>query len=151
MRRVIPTVLALASILILTAGTASADAVLHSQHIALHPVEDVPLTNGFVENIHANGPRVFAHEVYVLAGALPNTTFTVSIAVYVNDVTCSGTPVVFETAELTTSAGGGGKADVFFTPEGAAFLRHATHGAIWTLSSDGTPVYQTACTTIVLD
>ena len=94
---------------------------------------------------------MFAHEVYVLTGALPNTTFTVSIAVYLNDVTCSTTPLVFPTAELTTSAGGGGKADVFFTPEAAAFLRHATHGAIWTLSANGTPVYQTDCTTIVLD
>jgi hypothetical protein len=135
----------------LMAGTASADAVYHSQQIPLHPVADAPLTRGFVENIHANGPEVFAHEVYVLAGALPNTTFTVSIAVYVDDVTCSSTPVVFQTAELTTSAGGGGKADVFFTPEAAGTLRHGTHGAIWTFSVNGTPVYQTDCSTIVLD
>jgi hypothetical protein len=94
---------------------------------------------------------VFAHEVYVLAGALPNTTFSVSIAVYVDDTSCSTTPVAFQTAELTTSAGGGGKADVFFTPEAAGFLRHATHGAIWTLSVDGARVYRTDCATIVLD
>jgi hypothetical protein len=55
------------------------------------------------------------------------------------------------TAELTTSAGGGGKADVFFTPEAAASLRHAAHGAIWTFSVNGTPVYQTDCSTITLD
>jgi hypothetical protein len=135
----------------LTAGDASADSVYHSQRIPLHPVAGAPLRTGFVENIHANGPKVFAHEVYVLAGGLANTTFTVSIAVYVNDVSCTTTPVVFETAELTTGAGGGGKADVFFTPEAAAFLRHATHGAIWTLSANGAPVYQTDCSTIVLD
>ncbi len=151
MRRSIPVMLVVMGALTLTASTASADAVLHSQHIALHPVADAPLANGFVENIHANGPHVFAHEVYVVARALPNTTFTVTIAVYVNDVTCATSPVAFQTAELTTSAGGGGKADVFFTPEAADFLRHATHGAIWTLSLNGTPVYRTDCTTIVLD
>jgi hypothetical protein len=152
MRRSIPILLVLVAMQVsLTAGMASADAVYHAQQIPLHPVADAPLTKGFVQNIHANGPNVFAHEVYVLAGAVPDTAFTVSIAVYVNDVSCSGTPVVFQTAELTTSAGGGGKADVFFTPEAAASLRNAMHGAIWTFSVDGAPVYQTDCSTIVLD
>ena len=144
--------LGLSVLLVLATGpSAGADAMLHSQHTPLHPVTGAPLANGFVENIHANGPNVFAHEVYVLAGALPNTTFTVSIAVYFQDRTCSSTPITFPTATLTTSAGGGGKADVFFSPEDAAALRNATHGAIWTLSANGHPVYQTACTTIVLD
>jgi hypothetical protein len=134
------------------AASALADAVQHSQHTPLHPVASAPLRNGFVENIHANGPNVFAHEVYVVAGAQPNTTYDVSIAVYFRDPTCSSSsPLVFPTATLTTSAGGGGKADVFFTPEAADALRHATHGAIWTLSVDGAPVYRTACTAIVLD
>jgi hypothetical protein len=138
-------------VLVLAAPPALADQVSHSQHIPLHAVGDAPLRNGFVENIHAEGPMVFAHEVYVLAGALPNTTFTVSIAVYFRDVTCGSTPITFTTATLTTSAGGGGTADVFFSPEDAAALRNAAHGAIWTLSVDDTPVYRTDCTTIVLD
>src|SRR4029453_3553390 len=37
-------------------------------HIALAPVGSAPLTSGFVENIHANGPNVYAHEIYQLNG-----------------------------------------------------------------------------------
>lgn len=150
--RPIAVLLVVAALVTAPAASALADAVQHSQHTPLHPVGSAPLQNGFVENIHANGPNVFAHEVYVLAGAQPNTSYDVSIAVYVTDPTCSSaSPLVFPTATLTTSAGGGGKADVFFTPEAAAGLRNATHGAIWTLSVEGVPVYRTDCTRIVLD
>jgi hypothetical protein len=150
--RLVRVVLGLAlGVLALSPTAAAADATYPSQHIELHPVADAPLITGFVENIHANGPNVFAHEVYVLAGATPNTAYDVSIDVYVQDPSCSSTPITFTTATLTTSAGGSGKAEAFFSPEAAAALRHATHGAVWTLSVDGTPVYQTGCSTIVLD
>ena len=130
---------------------AGADAVSHSAQIPLHAVADAPLRSGFVENIHANGPKVFAHEVYMVNGALPNTTFQVSIAVSLNDPTCTAAPVSFDTATLTTNAAGSAKGQVFFTPEGAAFLRNVSHGAIWTLSTGGVATYRTDCTEIVLD
>jgi hypothetical protein len=149
--RLVPILLVVAALVAVPAASASADAVQHSQHTPLHPVGTAQLRNGFVENIHANGPNVFAHEVYVVVGAQPNTTYDVTIAVYFGDPTCSSSPLVFPTATLTTSAGGGGKAQAFFTPEAADGLRHATHGAIWTLSVNGSPVYRTDCTTIVLD
>ena len=53
---------------------AAGDAVYHSQHIGLHPVGGALLHSGFVENIHPNGPQVYAHEVYVLNGANGNAT-----------------------------------------------------------------------------
>jgi len=109
----------------------------HETQIPLHAIANAPLRSGFVENIYANGPKVFAHEVYVVNGALPNTTFQVSIAVSLNDPTCTAAPVSLGTATLTTNAAGNAKGQVFFTPEGAAFLRHASHGAIWTLSTGG--------------
>ena len=40
------------------AAPAAADEVYHSQHLDLLPVGGAPLQNGFVENIHANGPQV---------------------------------------------------------------------------------------------
>jgi len=130
---------------------AGADAVYPSQHIPLHPVGTAPLTTGFVENIHANGPNVYAHEVYVVVGASPMTSYDVTIAVYVQDPACSTTPLQIVTATLTTDAGGSGRADAFFSPEDADGLRGAWHGAIWSLSVSGAPVYQTDCSTIVLD
>src|SRR5215217_813369 len=51
--------LGLSVLLVLATGpSAGADAMLHSQHTPLHPVTGAPLANGFVENIHANGPNV---------------------------------------------------------------------------------------------
>jgi hypothetical protein len=128
-----------------------ADAVYPSQHIPLHPVSTAPVITGFVENIHANGPKVYAHEVYVVVGASPSTSYDVTIAVYEQDPACSTTPLQIVTAILTTDAAGSGWADVFFSPEDANGLRGASHGAIWSLSVSGSPVYQTDCSTIVLD
>jgi hypothetical protein len=149
--RGIASVVISAGVLFAALTPAGADAVYPSAHIPLHPLGDAPLTSGFVENIHANGPNVFAHELYVVNGALANTGFQVSIAVSVGDTTCSAPPVSFETATLQTNAAGNGFADVVFTPEDADGLRNGTHGAIWTLSVDGTAVYQTDCAPIVLD
>ncbi len=104
-----------------------------------------------MENIHADGPSVFAHELYVVNGATPDTTFQVSIAVSLGDPTCGASPISFETATMQTNGAGNGKAEAVFSPEDAADLRDATHGAIWTLSAGGVPTYQTDCTTIVLD
>jgi hypothetical protein len=152
MRTTVRTLLCLIAMLVAVPATvANADAVNPSQHIALHPVGTAPLRTGFVENIHANGPNVYAHEVYVVAGAAPRTSYDVTISVFVQDPGCSTTPLVLQTATLTTNAAGSGRADVVFSPADADGLRGASHGAIWSLSISGTPVYQTACTTIVLD
>jgi hypothetical protein len=79
------------------------------------------------------------------------TSYDVTIAVYVQDPACSTTPLQIVTATLTTNAGGSGRADVFFSPEDADGLRGASHGAIWSLSVSGAPLYETDCSTIVLD
>ena len=70
-----------AAAVLVVSAPAAADAVYHSEQIPLHAVTEAPLRSGFVENIHADGPNVFAHELYVVNGATPNTTFQVSIAV----------------------------------------------------------------------
>jgi hypothetical protein len=152
MRATMRTLLCLIAIFVaLPVTTANADAVYPSQHIPLHPIGTAPLTTGFVENIHANGPNVYAHEVYVVAGAVPRTSYDVTISLYVQDPACSTTPLTLHTATLTTNASGSGRADVFFSPADADGLRGASHGAIWSLSVSGAPVYQTGCSTIVLD
>ena len=60
---------------------AAGDAVYHSQHVTLIPVAANEVGSGFVENIHANGPNVYAHEQYALKGALPSTDYVVWIHV----------------------------------------------------------------------
>jgi len=144
MRATVRTLLCLIGFLVaLPVTIAGADAVYPSQHIPLHPVGSAPLRTGFVENIHANGPNVYAHEVYVVVGAVPMSSYDVTIAVYMQDLACSTTPLQIHTATLTTDAGGSGRADVFFSPADADGLRGASHGAIWSLSVSGAPMYQT--------
>ena len=131
---------------------ASADGVYHSEHIALTPVGTQPLRTGFVENIHANGPVVFAQERYVLNGASPGTTYQVALNIWVSNLACTGTPnAVLDTASFTTNVAGNGVGHARFSPTDAAPLRGRTLGIIWTLSIGTTVAYHTACTEVTLD
>jgi hypothetical protein len=131
---------------------ASADAVYHSEHIALMPVGSQPLRTGFVENIHVNGPVVFAMERYVLNGALPVTTYDVQLDIWPGDTSCSGAPtLVLPSASFATNGAGNGLGMVRFSPADADGLRGLTLGIIWTLSIGSTLAYQTDCTAVTLD
>ena len=135
-------------------GQASADRVYHSQHIPLAAVEGGSLKSGFVENVHPNGPQVFAHEVYVLNGASPDTAYQVTLLVYADDPSCSTEPVAggIDTAVLTTNGNGNGRADAFLAPEDIpAFLRDGTHGVAWELTANGSVAYRTGCSSVTLD
>lgn len=131
------------------APAALADAVYHSSHIPLTPVGSAPLRGGFVENIHPNGPNVFAHEQYVLNGAQPNTTYTVTI--HVGSTSCSSLLFSLDTATFTTNAAGNASTFHVFTPSDVGSLANSTIHAYWTVSTGGAVVYQTACQTIRLD
>jgi hypothetical protein len=143
----------LAAVIALSGPAARADQVYHSQHIALNPVGDEPLRSGFVENIHANGPTIFAHEIYVLNGAEPAVTYQVTLNIFVGDPTCAGSSsVVIPTAAITTNAAGNGQGDAVFRPSDVpAFLRHSTVGAIWTVSDGSVVEYSTGCQVVTLD
>ena len=52
------------SVAALLPPAAAADSVYHSEHLRLTPVAGAPLRSGFVENIKAEGPRVYAHEIF---------------------------------------------------------------------------------------
>jgi hypothetical protein len=131
---------------------ASADGIYHSEHIALMPAGSQPLRSGFVENIHANGPVVFAQERYVLNGASPLTTYQVALSIWVGDTACTGAPsVVLPTTSFSTNVAGNGVGRARFSPSDADGLHGLTIGIVWTLSSGGTVAYQTACTDVTLD
>jgi hypothetical protein len=151
MRRVLMT-LALAAIAVMAgAVSARADGLYHSQHIALSPLGDAPLRSGFVENIHADGPNVFAHEQYVVNGARPNATFQVVLMAFPGDTTCSTSPITIPTAMLVTNAAGNGNAYHVFTLADAEGLHGLTLGGTWLLKNGNTTEYATPCSTIHLD
>jgi hypothetical protein len=129
---------------------ANGDAVYYSQHIPLAPVAADESGSGFVENIHANGPNVFAHEEYVVRAALPLTTYSVELHVF-SDAACSVSRLVAPTATIATNPAGNGSAYAVFTPADAASIRDMTVHPYWTLSTNGAVAYETACQTIQLD
>jgi hypothetical protein len=135
----------------LLAGPAAADSVYRSGHYDLTAVNGAPLRTGFVENIHANGPTVYAHEQYVLNGAAPNTTYHVVLQAF-PDTTCSGAAAVtIASADVHTNAAGNGVAYHVFVPADVEGFHGATVGGLWTVSAGASPDYQTGCATIVLD
>ncbi len=147
-------IVATAAILALASLTtvALADRVYHSSHVPLEPVAGAPLRSGFVENIHPNGPNVYAVEVYVLNGAEANTEYQVFLNVYAFAPACTGDPAAsLNTATIMTNEAGNGLASIHLTPADAAGLTGATHGVMWTVEQGGVVVYATACETVVLD
>lgn len=137
---------------VLAPSIAIADQVYPSEHIPLTPVGDEPLRSGFVENIHANGPVVFAMERYVVNGASADTTYDVMLRIWIEDTGCTGEPgLVLPSVSFSTNTAGNGVGMVRFSPEDAAGLRDSTLGIVWTLSLGGSVAYTTACEDVTLD
>jgi hypothetical protein len=137
----------------LAAIPARADRVYHSEHLDLAPVGGAPLRSGFVENIKAQGPVVYAHEIFVLNGAGRRATYTVARNFFPFDSDCGGDNGVFasDVATLTTNRSGNARDDVFVRPEEVAGFE-GVHGVKWTVHNDGGAlVYQSACTAVTLD
>jgi hypothetical protein len=130
---------------------ATADRVYHSEHLAFTPVGGAPLQSGFVENIKAEGPTLYAHEIFVLNGAQPNTTYVVTRDFYFLDPECDGSLVFHEdVATLRTNAAGNAQGDAVVEPSDVAGFE-GVHGVTWTVRTGGTVVYRTSCTAVTLD
>lgn len=150
------TILAIAVVPMLLAAlgpaTAMADQIYPSEHIPLMPVGDEPLRSGFVENIHANGPVVFAMERYVLNGASPSTTYDVELDIWIEDTTCATDPdLVLPSVSISTNAAGNAVGRIRFSPSDAEGLRDTTLGIVWAVSAAGSVAYATGCEDVTLD
>jgi len=145
-------VAAVAMVAAALAPLAAADAVYHSEHLDLAAPSGAPLRSGFVENIKAEGPRVYAHEIFVLNGAAPKSSYTFTRHFFFLDPECDGNLVfASDVAELNTNAGGNARGDVFVTPAEAEGLE-GVHGVMWTVQNTlGLVVYRTVCTAVTLD
>ena len=128
------------------AAPAVADRVYHTERLELTGVGGAP-GGGMVVNVHANGPNVYAHEIYVLRHAVPGM-YQVVLTVFPSQ-DCTGTSMPIPTAMIETNATGNGRADVKFTPEDVAPFRGTTVSIIWTATGPST--YVTDCTAVTLD
>lgn len=132
--------------------SAFADATYHSTHIALLPTAGTNGGSGFVENIHADGPNVYAHEQYQLQHAAPQASYQVTLHIHVGDPTCKGAAVDLPSAVLTTNTAGNASGSKVFTPADASGLpKGVPHGIIWTVSAGPGRTYASGCETVVLD
>ncbi len=136
---------ALAAIALATG--AAADAIYHTAQVPLQGVGNAP-GGGMVINIHANGPTVYAHEVYLLEHALPGS-YQVTIHIFPTSQGCTGSVLALPTATLDANDVGNGRADVKFTPADADGLRGLTLSAYWTV--EGPAAYVTQCSVLTLD
>ena len=137
------------------ASAASADAVFHTARYELHALGSAPLASGFVIDIHANGPRVYAQERYHLKGALPSTEYQVTLLAYA-DLKCARFLVSIPQTRMTTNARGNTHGSVTFTPEDVAAFRNpqgiATYGLVWVIGPvDQSAAYTTGCQVVSLD
>jgi hypothetical protein len=141
-----------AAVFAVLAPVASADSVYHTEHLDLAPVGAAPLRSGFVQNIKAEGPRIYAHELFVLNGARPNASYTVTRNFFFLDQKCDGSLVfASDVALLKTNRAGNARADVFVSPEDVAGFE-GVHGVLWTVrDAAGVVAYRTACTAVTLD
>lgn len=136
-------------------SAASADAVFHSARYELHALAGAPLSSGFVIDIHPNGPRVYAQERYHLVGALPATTYQVTLLAYA-DRGCTQLLASIPETTMRTNTHGNTHGSVTFTPEDVAAFRNptgtATYGLDWVIGPVGqSAAYATGCQVVTLD
>lgn len=143
--------LAMGIVALVLAPAAIADAVYGTERLELQRLA-AKSGGGAIVNVHPNGPKVYAHEIYMLKGALAGKTYDVELWFYPSDTDCSGSGAFFGSTPLTTNVAGNGQADRFITPEQIPPpVRGFTHGVKWIVSLDGVPQYETKCTQVTLD
>lgn len=142
----IPAVIAAATVLV---PAATADRAFHTLHAELHSVGGAPLRSGFVNDVHTEGVVNAANEIYHLNGALPNTTYQVTIQFYFADPTCTSAPGAIPTATLTTNGSGNGNAGAGFPAGPPSTL--PTSGIRWEFSTPAGVAYATDCAPLELD
>ena len=97
-----------------------------------------------MENIHPNGPNVYAHEQYVVNGAESNTSYQVVLMIFPLDTTCSSTLIVIPTATIRTNVAGDGVSSHRVSLADIGRLRRSasrascarmTHGRRWIMAN----------------
>lgn len=152
MKKILALTGAAALLTIDVSSTVSADRAYRTERVSLQAIDDGALRSGSVVNLHANGPKVYAQERYLLNGALPNHAFMIVLSVHLFEPDCAGPAAPFFDIPISTNAAGNGQAQAPTVPPEAVEGLAAEHGVNWIVYDDGgTAVHETGCEDVVLD
>jgi hypothetical protein len=141
----------MAAMAVAAATPALADRAYPSQHIPLASVDGEQIDTEFVENIHVNGPQIFALERYVLVGASPTTEYQVTIKIY-GDPGATMSLGALPTVAFGTNAVGNGVGRFTLPLSGVDQGLHGlTLHLVWELSVGGAVAYHSPISMVVLD
>lgn len=150
------TAAALAAGVLISTGwptAAAADQNYRTQKYPLHAVAGAPQVQGWVINVHTNGPVNYGQERYFLAGAAPATSYAVRLEIFGDPMCTVVTGLRFDTATLMTNRAGVGRAKATFLAQDVAPLvpEPTTVYGEWTFRTGGTVAYTTGCQAVALD
>jgi hypothetical protein len=144
-------VLGTAALVLGWSPTAQADQVFHTTQYPLSSVADDSV-HGWVIDVHAEGPKIYAQERYLLRDVDPGQTYVVNLYGY-SDPSCSDIVVpVPGMATMTANASGNAHGAATFVPAAVEGLPRTTYYLRWQVTEGtGAVVYQTACVAVALD
>ena len=138
-------------VLLVPALPAQADQDFHTTQYPLSSVVDGS-AHGWVIDIHAQGPRIYAQERYLLRDVGPGQTYVMNLYAY-SDSDCGDLVVpVPGTATMTANIAGNARGGTTFTPAAVEGLPRTTYYLRWQVTdATGAVAYQTACVAVALD
>jgi hypothetical protein len=105
-------------------------------------------------DIHANGPKIYSIEEYMINGVKPNTEYQVANVVWLAgrpssnpDITTAD--LVLPTMIITSNANGFAHGTILGSPEGVP--HGITVGIVWTFTAEAVIAYSTSCINVALD
>lgn len=141
----------LAALVLGWSPTAQADQDFHTTKFPLSSVADGS-PHGWVIDIHAEGPTIYAQERYLLRDVVPGQTYVMNLYAY-SDSTCTDLVVpVLGTATMTANTGGNARGATTFVPADVEPLPRTTYHLRWQVTdAEDTVLFQTACVAVALD
>lgn len=138
-------------LLLLPAVPAQADQGFHTTRYPLSSVADGSV-HGWVIDIHAQGPRIYAQERYLLHDVEPQQTYVMNLYAY-SDPDCGDLVVAVPgTATMTTNTAGNARSGTTFVPAAVEGLPRTTYYLRWQVTdASAAVVHETACVPVSLD
>jgi hypothetical protein len=138
-------------LLLLPAFPAQADQGFHTTQYPLSSVTDGS-GHGWVIDVHAQGPTIYAQERYQLRDVEPGQTYVMNLYAYSDDGCGDLVVAVPGTATMTANAAGNARGGTTFVPAALEGLPRTTYHLRWQVTdATGVVVHQTECVAVALD